>query len=119
LRKGPDYAERLRGVDRAVATAGPDTTILFDDETELKRFPPLRQQWWPVGQQRQTYVPWQYEDFSLYSALEICSGDTHTGAFKKGRSDDTVQFLEQFCTQTTGKMLLVWDQASWHTSKGM
>jgi hypothetical protein len=27
--------------------------------------------------------------------------------------------LELFCTQTTGKMLLVWDQASWHTSEEM
>lgn len=117
LRKGPDYAERLRQVDRAVGTAGPDTTILFADETELKRFPPLRRQWQPVGQQRPTYVPRQNEDFSLYGALDICSGDTYTRAFEKGRSDYTVQFLELLCTQTTGKVLLIWDQASWHTSE--
>jgi hypothetical protein len=55
--------------------------------------------------------------FSPYGALDICSGDTYTRAFENGRSDYTVQFLELLCTQTTGKVLLVWDQASWHTSE--
>jgi hypothetical protein len=117
LRKGPDYAERLRRIDRRGGTAGPDTTIPFADKTELKRFPALRRQWQLVGQQRPTHVPRQNEDFSPYGALDICSADTYTRVFEKGRSDYTVQLLELLCTQTTGKVLLVWDQASWHTSE--
>lgn len=39
-----------------------------------------------------------------------------THAFEKGRSDDTV-LSESLCTQTAGKVLLVWDRARWHTSE--
>jgi transposase len=41
----PDFAERIGRIDRAVANAGPQTTVLFEDETEFKRFPPLRRAW--------------------------------------------------------------------------
>lgn len=36
----PGYAERIARIDRAIAEAGPETTVMFEDETELRRFPP-------------------------------------------------------------------------------
>ena len=117
LRPDPNFAERMREIDEMVATAGPDTTILFEDETTLKRFPPLRRQWQPVGEQRAVGVPEANESFSLYGALDITGGTTITRAFKKGRSDYTIQFLEGIKMRTTGEVLLFWDQATWHTSQ--
>ena len=121
LRPAPNFAERMREIDDMVATAAPDTTILFEDETTLKRFPPLRRQWQPVGEQLAVGVPEANESFSLYGALDITydvtGGTTITRAFEKGRSDYTIQFLEEIKVRTTGQVLLFWDQATWHTSQ--
>lgn len=117
LQKGPDYEERLALLAETVATADPETTLLFADETEIKRFPPLRRMWQPVGEQRAVWVPEKNDDFALYGALDICTGETYTRAFERERSEHTIGFLESLKAQTTGKVLLIWDQASWHTSQ--
>lgn len=117
LRKGPDYEERLADLADRIGSVRPETTVLFADETEVKRFPPLRRMWQPVGEQKAVWVPEQNDDFALYGALDICTGETYTEAFDREVSDHTIEFLKQVRTQTTGKVLLIWDQASWHTSK--
>ncbi|PEN04479.1 hypothetical protein CRI93_14960 [Longimonas halophila] len=117
LRKGPDYEERLAELAERIGRVGPETIVLFADETEVKRFPPLRRMWQPVGEQRAVWVPEQNGDFALYGALDICTGETYTEAFDREVSDHTIEFLKQVRSQTTGKVLLIWDQASWHTSK--
>jgi transposase len=103
-------------VRQRIAEASEETTVLFADETELKRFPPLRRMWQPVGQQRPVRVPDANDDFALYGALDVGSGRTFTRAFEKERSDYTIQFLELLKARTTGKVLLIWDRATWHTS---
>lgn len=122
LCKGPDYEERLAMLAETVATADPDTTLLFADETEIKRFPPLRVQkflhmWQPTGEQRAVWVPRANDDFALYGALDVCTGETYTEAFERELSEHTIGFLEALKTRTTGKVLLIWDQATWHTSQ--
>jgi transposase len=69
----PDYAEHMRALIDALVTADLDTTILFEDETELRRFPPLRVQkflhmWMPVGEQWSVDVPAANDKFCLYGA---------------------------------------------------
>ena len=108
--------EKMAQVRRRIDEASEETTILFADETELKRFPPLRRMWQPVGQQRPVRVPDANDDFALYGALDIGSGRTFTRAFEKERSDYTIQFLELLKARTTGNVLLIWDRAPWHTS---
>lgn len=46
----------------------------------------------------------------------MTSGQTHVQAYEKGRSDYTIEYLESVLEQIEGQILLVWDQASWHTS---
>lgn len=111
-----DREEQMGQVQQRIAAASEETTVLFADETELKRFPPLRRMWQPVGKQRAVWVPDSNDDFALYGALDVGSGQTVTRAFEKERSDYTIQFLELLRTQTTGKVLLIWDRATWHTS---
>lgn len=110
------YRKRLEAIVEAVAEAGPETSVLVEDETWIKRFPPLRRQWQPVGEQRPTYVPEENEKVALYGTLDLTSGETCVEAYEKGRSDYTIEYLESLLGQTKGQILLVWDQATWHTS---
>lgn len=111
-----DREEQMARVRERIASASEERTVLFVDETELKRFPPLRRMWQPVGEQRPVWVPDANDDFALYGALDVGSGRTFTRAFEKERSDYTIQFLELLKARTTGKVLLIWDRATWHTS---
>ena len=111
------YRKRLEAIVEAVSQADPDASVLVEDETTIKRFPPLRRQWQPVGEQRPVMVPESNEDFTLYGTLDLTSGATHARAYDKGRSDYTIQYLESLLQATRGEVLLIWDQAKWHTSK--
>ncbi len=111
------YKERLEAIVQAVSRAGPDASVLVEDETTIKRFPPLRRQWQPVGEQRPVMVPTSNDDFTFCGTLDLTSGTTHVRAYDKGRSDYTIQYLESLLQATTGEVLLIWDQAKWHTSK--
>ena len=117
LHKGPGYEERLAALAERIGRVSPDTTVLFADETEVKRFPPLRRMWQPVGGQQAVGVPEQNDDFALYGALNICTGQTYVDAFDRELSEHTIDFLKKVKAQTTGTVLLIWDQATWHTSQ--
>lgn len=119
LPEDPGYAETIRRTDRAVAEVGPETTVLFQDETELHRFPPLRGAWSPVGEQAEVAVPEQNGKLALYGALDVLTGETIMADYPKGRSDHTISFLGTVLDRVDGAILLVWDSASWHTSKAV
>ncbi|MCS3645429.1 transposase [Salinibacter ruber] len=72
--------------------------------------------WQPVGEQRAARVPEENDDFTLYGTLDLTSGQTYIEAFEKGRSDCATQYLESLLEETAGKVLLIWDQATWHMS---
>lgn len=110
------YRERIEAIVEAVAEAGPETSVLVEDETQVKRFPPLRRQWQPVGKQRPVRVPEENDERTLYGTLDLTSGETHVQDYEKGRSDFTIEYLESVLEKTEGQVLLVWDQATWHTS---
>lgn len=115
------YRKRLEAILEAVAEAGPKTSVLVEDETWIKRRttrcpPPLRRQWQPVGEQRPACVPEENEKVALYGTLDLTSGETCVEAYEKGRSDYTIEYLESLLRHTKGQILLVWDQARWHTS---
>jgi transposase len=101
-----DREEKMAQVRRRIAAAPEETTVLFADETELKRLPPLWRMWQPVGQKRPVRVPDANDNLALYGALGTRSGQTFTRAFEKERSDDTIQFLELLKSRTTGNVLL-------------
>jgi len=111
------YRERLEAIVEAVSQAGREASVLVEDETTIKRFPPLGRQWQPVGKQRPVMVPESNDDFTLYGTLDLASGSVHARAYEKGRSDYTIQYLESLLETTAGRVLLIWDQAKWHTSK--
>jgi len=113
---GKEYQRRMSEVVEAIGEVGTETTVLFEDETEIKRFPPLRRMWQPVGQQRAVDVPSKNEDFAFYGVVDVLEGGVFTERYPKEISEHTISFLESVLARTTGRVLLVWDQARWHTS---
>lgn len=108
------YRKRLAVIVEAVADE--ETSFLVEDETILKRFPPLRRMWQPVGEQQAVWVPEENDDLTLYGTMDLTSRRAFTQAFEKGRSDYTIEYLESLLEETAGKVLLIWDQATWHMS---
>jgi transposase len=119
LPEAPNYAERIAEIDRAIAEVGAETTVLFQDETECRRFPPLRRGWSPVGEQAEVAVPRTNGKFALYGALDVLGGQTIVCDYPKAISEHTESFLRAVLERVEGEILLIWDNASWHTSKAV
>lgn len=117
-RKDPKAAERMAHICEAILTADEDTAILVEDESLFKTLPPLRRMWMRIGQQVRVPTPDQNDDFYLYGALELQTGESVTASFDKAVSDHTLTFLEQVLARYSEReVLLIWDHASYHTSK--
>lgn len=118
----PCHKERMEAIDAALERAqseenGP--TVLFEDETSFRRLPPLRGMWMRRGEQARVEVPDQNGKFALYGVLNPLTGETFTAPYPKGKSQYTKAFLERLMEQVQGQVLLIWDHASWHTSKAV
>jgi transposase len=114
----PRYEERMQAIDAALVEAQTSSmTVLFEDETDCRRLPPLRQMWMRRGEQACVKVPASNDKFSLYGVVDPLSGETFTAPYPKGKSQYTEAFLEAVLSRFEGQVLLVWDQASWHTSE--
>jgi transposase len=119
LPEDPAYAERIAEIDRTLAEVGPETTVLFEDETDLRRFPPIRNAWMPLGEQRRVAVPEGNGKFALYGVLDPLTGATITAPYPQGQSEHTKSFLRKVLGEVEGRIVLIWDQAGWHTSKAV
>ena len=114
----PRYAERMEAIEAALsAAATSELTVLFEDETDVRRLPPLRGMWMRRGEQARLPVPEANGKFALYGVLNPLSGETFTAPYPKGKAEHTKAFVERVLERFDGAVLLVWDQASWHTSQ--
>lgn len=114
----PKSAERMWTIYEAVMQAGDNTVVLIEDETIFKRLPPLRGMWTRCGQQSRVLTPPQNDDFCLYGTLELHTGEWTQARFNKANSEATITFLEQLNERYLAQpILLIWDQASYHTSQ--
>ena len=115
--RDPDYDERMGAIEGALAEAGDEVTVLFEDETTVRRLPPLRSMWMRRGEQARVEVPSSNGAFSLYGVLDPHTGEAFAAPYPKGKSAYTEAFLRQVMERFEGRVVLVWDQAKWHTSK--
>jgi transposase len=112
----PHYQERMQAIEAALLEAQTsDLTVLFEDETDFRRLPPLRGMWMRRGEQACVSVPASNGKFSLYGVLNPLTGETFTSPYPKGKSEHTKAF--EVMARFQGQELLIWDQASWHTSQ--
>ena len=116
----PAFETRMAAIETALEEAQhSDVTVLFEDETDMRRLPPLRAMWMRQGEQARIPVPLGNAKFALYGVLDPLSGETFTAPYPKGRSDHTASFLAELMGRFEGEVVLVWDQASWHTSQAV
>lgn len=114
----PEAARLMKEIAEAVLKAGEQTVIMAEDETTFRLLPPLRNMWMPVGEQVRIPTPKQNDDFSLYGALDLNTGETLTHPFDKANSENTLAHLEAILSHYPKRsILLIWDQASYHRSK--
>jgi transposase len=114
----PAYAQQMDAIERAIF-ADEQRIILVEDETNVRRLPPLRAMWMPRGQQTRVKVPSGNDKFTFYGVLDLSAGTTFTASYPKGNSGYTTKFLESLLKRFPGRLLLIWDQARWHTSKAV
>jgi transposase len=113
----PAYCQRMEAIGRAIYEAGEDAHILVQDETNVRRLPPLRSMWMPCAHQKRVPVPESNDKFSLYGVLDLSEGTTYVNDYPKGNSQHTIGFLEELLEHFSRPLILIWDQATWHTSK--
>ncbi len=113
----PDFDQRMAEIESAIAEADPNTAVLFEDETLFKRLPPLRQMWMRRGQQVRIPVPEANAHFALYGVLDVRTGATYTAPFAKTNSEHTIAYLKHVLSRFKGQIVLIWDQAKYHTSE--
>lgn len=130
----PRFEERMEAIEAALERAqrteqsasldGP--TVLFEDETSFRRLPPLRGLWMRRGEQARVEVPSSNGKFALFHPTEVgwgvlnpLTGETFTAAYPKGKSQYTEAFLDRLMEHIPGRVLLIGDHASWHTSEAV
>lgn len=114
----PCFEERMEAIEAALGEAEASSlTVLFEDETDFRRLPPLRGMWMRRGQQARIAAPASNGKFALYGVLDPLTGETFTSAYPKGKSCYTKAFLDEVMARFQGEVLVIWDQASWHTSE--
>jgi hypothetical protein len=59
---------------RQVLSADPRAVVLFEDETTLRLFPPLRARWWWKGQQAAVRISGNNARVVLYGAINVRTG---------------------------------------------
>ena len=117
-REDPQAAELMAAITQAIWKADAQTMTWVEDETKFRALPPLRSMWMRKGQQTRVPTPEQNSSFYSYGALDIESGTWFDGFFEKANSDATTTYLQALLDAFPEKhILLVWDQAKYHTSQ--
>lgn len=107
-------------IDAALADLADGDHLFYIDETEFKRLPVLRGMWMRCGQQARIPTLKRNASFVLYGAFNPVSGDQLHARFDRMISAHTCTFLQQLAdAYPTGHITLVWDSASFHTSKAV
>lgn len=116
-REDPQAKELMNTIGRAIWNASPETVIFVQDETKFTTLPPLRRMWMPEGKQVRIPTPEQNGKCYSYGALDIESGQWFSQFSENANSDVTVNYLEGLLAAHPNRpILLIWDQASYHTS---
>jgi transposase len=122
----PHYLRRKRRRDRllALARAAADGTAFWLDQSWFSRWPYRFRAWAAKDAPLRVAQRWseKVDTTALYAALDDESQEAFLRwAIGQPDSEETVQFLEALLAHCTGKglrfIVLIWDKASWHTSK--
>lgn len=92
--------------------------FLFQDETQIRLFPPLRRAWSLQGEQAQVAVSGRNEQRALYGAINIKSGWRLMMDLARINAAGFQIFLNELRQQLKGRCIyMILDSASAHTAK--
>lgn len=114
----PEKASKQWAIAQAVVAAGPEATVLYEDESRVQTLPLLRAMWHWVGQQLRIPTPGTNTWRALFGALDIRSGRWTYTVREHMRTGDFIAFLEHLLTvYPVGPLLLIVDNYGPHTAK--
>jgi transposase len=95
--KDPDWKRKktnLKRNIRRIIKRNPDALILFEDETTLRMFPPLRAAWMKIGQQKKVPLPKSNARRVLFGVLDYRTGEIFLFVRPTNGKDDFCAFLD-------------------------
>lgn len=95
-----------------------NSVVLVEDEMNLNQETKLKNVWYFKGQEPIIEAKRKGESINFYGALNIKTGKEVTIKTNRQNSTNTIKFLKKISkTYKQKKILLIWDNASWHKSK--
>lgn len=110
----------LKDLEAEALRPGAAEVLIYQDETEIHRYPTLCRVWAPVGQQPQVPAPGKNEKQVVYGGVDYATGKiTYTVAATKS-GVHFLAFLVALVTAYAGrKIQLVCDNGRFHTTKAV
>lgn len=116
----PEKAGKQWAIAEAVLRAGPETVVLYADESRVQTLPLIRAMWHWVGQQVRIPTPGSNVSRAIFGALEWRTGHWTYLVREKMRADDFVAFLDHLLHTYGGRpIILIIDSYSSHTARSV
>lgn len=113
----PDKARKHWTLVEAVITAGPETVVVYGDESRVQTLPVLRAMWQWLGQQLHIPTPGSNTTRAIFGALNIRTGPWSYLVRQRMHTEDVIAFLEYLLTvYPTQGIILIVDNYSSHTA---
>jgi transposase len=114
----PRRAAKMRRICQYIKELGPRDVVLFEDETDLLLFPPLRACWAQRGEDAEVSLCGANAKRVIFGALNTSSGTRLFLERQKQRAEDFREFLGLIHRHYRGwQVSLILDEDSSHTAK--
>src|SRR5207302_4773834 len=102
LQPDPRRARKMRRIRQRVKELGPRAVLLFEDETDLLLFPPLRACWARRGESAEVPLSGRNARRVVFGAMHVGTGYRLLLARRRQRGEDFRAFLELVHTHYRG-----------------
>jgi transposase len=114
----PRRAAKMRRIRRYVKELGPRDVVLFEDETDLLLFPPLRACWARRGEDAEVPLAGRNAKRVIFGALNTSNGTRLLLERRRQRAEDFREFLGLIHEHYRGwQVSLILDEDTSHTAK--
>jgi transposase len=119
LQPDPQRARKIRRIRQQVKDLGPQTALLFEDETDLLLFPPLRACWAKRGESAEVVLSGRNARRVLFGTINVQTGYRLLLPRTRQRGEDFQAFLEMIHDHyRSWPVCLVLDEDPSHTAHG-
>ncbi len=114
----PEKADKQWRIAEAVIAAGPQTVVLYADESRVSILPLVRAMWQWVGQQGRIPTPGTNATRTLFGAVQLHTGQWTYLVRERMRAVDFIAFLEhRLDVYAAQPIILIVDNYGSHTAK--